>query len=200
MIAKLTGTVDSIGEGHVVLDVNGVGYLVQCTGGVLRNLTVGEPAVLAVETQVREDAIRLFGFKDEREKGWFNLLQTVQGVGSKVAVSLLSTLSTGELATALSSDDKATVARAPGVGPRLAARIASELKGKVPDFLMSVAGAVAAPVVHPAAADAVSALVNLGYPRFAAVEAVNKAVSELGDSVTSQAVIRVSLRSLAKAA
>ena len=133
MIGKLKGLIDSFGEDYVILDVNGVGYVVNCSSRTLAHLPrPGEPATLAIETQVREDAIRLFGFLDEAERDWFRLLQSVQGVGAKVALALLSTLSADALAQAVAGQDKAMVARAPGVGPKLAARIVAELKDKAP--------------------------------------------------------------------
>ena len=128
MIGKLKGVIDSYGEDFIILDVNGVGYVVQCSVRTLQNLPrAGEAASLSIETQVREDAIRLFGFVSDSERDWFRLLQSVQGVGAKVALAILGVLSPSELATALGTQDKAMVGRAPGVGPKLAARIVSEL-------------------------------------------------------------------------
>src|SRR3954452_3047414 len=135
MIGKLKGVIDSYGEDHVILDVHGVGYVVLCSAKTLTALPpAGEAAVLSIETQVREDAIRLFGFRSDADREWFRLLQTVQGVGSKVALGLLSIMDPGGLATAIGTQDKAMVARAPGVGPKLAARIVAELKDKAPAF------------------------------------------------------------------
>ena len=135
MIGKLRGLIDSYHDDHVILDVNGVGYVVQCSARTLQNLPrVGEAASLAIETQVREDAIRLFGFNSESERDWFRLLQSVQGVGAKVALAILGVLAPGDLASAIALQDKAMVARAPGVGPKLAARIVAELKDKAPAF------------------------------------------------------------------
>ena len=135
MIGKLKGVIDSYGEDFVILDVHGVGYVVQCSSRTLQKLPPpGEAAALAIETQVREDAIRLFGFLSDAERDWFRLLQTVQGVGSKVALAILGILSPGELATALATQDKTMVSRASGVGPKLAARIVADLKDKAPAF------------------------------------------------------------------
>src|SRR3954469_1760064 len=133
MIGKLKGIIDSYGEDSIILDVNGVGYLVHCSARTLQELPgVGEPAVLAIETYVREDQIKLFGFMSDTEREWFRLLQTVQGVGAKVALSVLGTLRPSELGTAVAMRDKATVARTPGVGPKVAERIVTELKDKAP--------------------------------------------------------------------
>ena len=133
VIGKLKGVIDSYGEDHVIVDVHGVGYVVLCSAKTLSALPpAGEAAVLSIETQVREDAIRLFGFRTDAEREWFRLLQTVQGVGSKVALGILSALDPGGLATAIGTQDKAMVARSPGVGPKLAARIVAELKDKAP--------------------------------------------------------------------
>ena len=133
MIGKLKGLVDSFGEDFVVVDVGGVGYVVSCSSRTLSKLPKpGEPVALAIETQVREDSIRLFGFAADSERDWFRLLQNVQGVGAKVALAILGILNPGELASALAMSDKTAVARAPGVGPKLAARIVAELKDKAP--------------------------------------------------------------------
>ena len=135
MIGKLKGVIDSYGDDFIILDVHGVGYVVQCSSRTLQNLPpVGEAAALAIETQVREDAIRLFGFSSDAERDWFRLLQSVQGVGAKVALAILGVLPGGDLATAIATQDKAMVSRAPGVGPKLAARIVAELKDKAPAF------------------------------------------------------------------
>src|SRR6201994_2982247 len=135
MIGRLKGIVDSYGEDSIILDVNGVGYLVHCSARTLQSLpSPGEAAVLAIETHVREDQIRLFGFKTDVEREWFRLLQTVQGVGAKVALAVLSTLPPSELANAIALRDKAAVVRTPGVGPKVAERIVTELKDKAPAF------------------------------------------------------------------
>src|SRR5438105_8502700 len=131
VIGKLKGIIDSLGDDFAILDVQGVGYLVHCSSRTLQKLPkLGEPVALAIETQMREDSIRLFGFTSEAEREWFRLLQSVQGVGSKVALALQTVFDVTELASAIARQDKAAVARAPGVGPKLAARIVSELKDK----------------------------------------------------------------------
>ena len=204
MIGKLKGLIDSYGEDFVILDVNGVGYVVQCSARTLQKLPrPGEAAALAIETQVREDAIRLFGFTSDAERDWFRLLQSVQGVGSKVALAILGVMGPGELATAIASQDKASVGRAQGVGPKLAARIVAELKDKAPAFgnvdplVAKLSGededrATPAPI-----RDAISALVNLGYGRPQAAAAVAASVKALGESAQTSALIRQGLKELA---
>ncbi|WP_159725920.1 Holliday junction branch migration protein RuvA [Methylosinus sp. Ce-a6] len=203
MIGKLKGIVDSYGEDFVILDVHGVGYVVNCSTRTLQKLPpVGEAASLAIETQVREDAIRLFGFSSEAERDWFRLLQSVQGVGSKVALAILSILAPGELASAIGAQDKAMVARASGVGPKLAARIVAELKDKAPAFAgvdpivarLSGEEPAAAP---QAAQDAISALVNLGYGRPQAAAAVARSLEAIGEAADTGALIRRGLKELA---
>ena len=203
MIGKLKGLIDAIGESHCVIDVNGVGYDVSCSARTLRNLKLGEPAVLAIETYVREDAIRLFGFLATQERDWFRLLQTVQGVGAKVALAILGVLSSAELAGAIARQDKAMVARAPGVGPKLAARLVLELKDKAPllgvaDLGGDIAGAAPAPRLPQPAQDAVLALVNLGYGRPQASLAVANGVASLGPDAQTAALIRIGLKELAR--
>jgi Holliday junction DNA helicase RuvA len=202
MIGKLKGLIDSFGEDYVILDVNGVGYVVNCSSRTLAHLPrPGEPATLSIETQVREDAIRLFGFLDEAERDWFRLLQSVQGVGAKVALALLSTLSADALAQAVAGQDKAMVARAPGVGPKLAARIVAELKDKAPAGAVAIAPAAApaeSPAAPSAARDAVSALCNLGYGRPQAQAAVNASLAALGPEADASALIRRGLKELAQ--
>lgn len=203
MIGKLKGVVDSYGEDFVILDVQGVGYVVHCSTRTLQKLPqAGEAAALAIETQVREDSIRLFGFSSDAERDWFRLLQSVQGVGAKVALAILSILSPGELAGAIAGQDKAMVARASGVGPKLAARIVAELKDKAPAF------AALDPVVArlsgedearapQAAQDAISALVNLGYGRPQAAAAVAASLKAIGEDADTGALIRRGLKELA---
>jgi Holliday junction DNA helicase RuvA len=194
VIARLTGIIDSIGEDHAVIDVAGVGYLVFCSSRTLRNLVVGKSASLPTETHVREDHIHLYGFADNVEREWFRLLTTVQGVGAKLALSILSALEPKALADAIASEDRASVTRAPGVGPKLATRILAELKDK----------AGAAEIVRPAfanaargaAEDAISALVNLGYRRGEAFGAVNHAVQRLGAEAQVEALITAGLKEL----
>ncbi|GLI92883.1 Holliday junction branch migration protein RuvA [Methylocystis echinoides] len=205
MIGKLKGLIDSYGEDFVILDVNGVGYVVHCSGRTLQKLPrPGEAAALAIETQVREDSIKLFGFASETERDWFRLLQTVQGVGSKVALGILSILSTGELGTAIATQDKSMVARASGVGPKLAARIVAELKDKAPAFgsvdpvIAKLAGEDEEASAPSAVRDAISALVNLGYGRPQAAAAVAASVKALGEGAETGALIRQGLKELAK--
>ena len=204
MIGKLKGVVDGIGEDHALIDVHGVGYLVQASSRTLQGLHNGEAITLFIETHVREDAIRLFGFLTEQEREWFRLLQTVQGVGSKVALAILSILSGGEIATAIGTQDKAMIGRAPGVGPKLAQRIVTELKDKSPTLtaidlgLSMLATSVAERAAPKPVADAISALANLGYPQASAMSAIAAAVKALGDGAETSALIRQGLKELAK--
>jgi len=204
MIAKLTGLVDSIGEDFCVIDVGGVGYLIFCSGRTLGNLpAVGEGAILMIETHVREDHIHLFGFSSELEKDWFKLLQTVQGVGAKVALAILSVIAIDELSNSIAAQDKTIVGRASGVGPKLATRIITELKDKVARFsalptiaAQREASAAAMPAMdNSALQDAISALVNLGYRQTEAYLAVSSAArSHEGASVSD--LIRLGLKEL----
>ena len=205
MIGKLKGVIDSFGEDHVILDVHGVGYVVLCSAKTLTSLpAAGEAAVLSIETQVREDAIRLFGFKSDVEREWFRLLQTVQGVGSKVALGILSVLDPGGLATAIGTQDKAMVARSPGVGPKLAARIVAELKDKAPamgsldPMLVRLARQVEERSAPKPVADAVSALMNLGYAQAQASAAVAAALRVAGEGAEAPQLIRLGLKEMAK--
>ena len=205
MIGKLKGVIDSYGEDHVILDVHGVGYVVLCSAKTLTALPpAGEAAVLSIETQVREDAIRLFGFRSDAEREWFRLLQTVQGVGSKVALGLLSIMDPGGLATAIGTQDKAMVARAPGVGPKLAARIVAELKDKAPAFgqvdplVARLAGQVEDRSAPRPVTDAVSALMNLGYAQAQASAAVAAALRVAGEGAAAPQLIRLGLKEMAK--
>jgi Holliday junction DNA helicase RuvA len=193
MIAALRGAVSTVGPDHAVVDVGGVGYLVQASGRTLAKLAAGEPCHLLVETQVREEAITLFGFAGATERDWFRLLTGVQGVGGRLALAILSTLSTDELARALATEDRATIARAPGVGPRLAARLVTELRGKGSAGVPGTAAAVPAPAGTPAG-DARSALENLGFRPPEAARAVAAAESELGAGAALDALIRAALR------
>ncbi len=203
MIAALSGLVAELREDAVVLDVNGVGYLVACSGRTLSALPGrGEAAALQIETIVREDAINLFGFASRAEQDWFNLLRGVQGVGAKVALGILATLSADELAGAILAQDKATLSRAPSVGPKLAQRIASELKDKVGGLgalpAMADGGAAGGAAGGVAAAtDAVSALVNLGYRPAEAQNAVQAGLARLGAEAAVEALIREGLKELA---
>ena len=204
MIGKLKGLIDSYGDDFVILDVNGVGYVVQCSSRTLQALPKpGEAASLAIETQVREDAIRLFGFTSDAERDWFRLLQSVQGVGAKVALAILGVLPPADLASALAMQDKAMVSRAPGVGPKLAARIVAELKDKAPAFasidpaVARLAGVDEARSAPKPVQDAISALVNLGYGRPQAAAAVGASVKALGEGAETGALIRRGLKELA---
>ena len=201
MIGKLTGIVDSLTEDGVILDVNGVGYLVQCPSSTLSRLTVGAHASLMIEMKVSEDAIRLYGFASAEDREWFRLLQTVQSVGTKVALAILSTLSPRDLQRALALGDKAMIGRAPGVGPKLALRLTTELKDKAPAMMLRGEGGEAGPV-HVAVprgpeADAVAALVKLGYSESTAATAVARAANDLGDAEAG-ALIRDALRNMGK--
>lgn len=206
MIAKLKGLVDSSGDDWVVIDVNGVGYLVFCSARTLSRLpAAGEGAALVIETHVREDHIHLYGFISEAERSFFRLLLTVQGVGAKVALALLSVGDTTQLSQAIAAQDKATLSRAAGVGPKLAARIASELKDKVSGLSLGapLAGVAltmpkAAPAEPSVMEDAVSALVNLGYARLDAFAAVGRAAVALGQGAAVSALIGAALRDLGK--
>lgn len=205
MIGKLKGVIDEIAEDHAVIDVHGVGYVAFCSARTLSNLGgAGEAAILFIETYVREDMIRLYGFATQLEREWFRLLQNVQGVGAKVALAVLGTLSPSELANAIALRDIAMVSRAPGVGKKVAERIVTELKNKAPAFAGEAsgtiglkqelgAGAAPAPV-----ADAVSALSNLGYSRDQAANAVAAALKETGEGADSAKLIRLGLKELSQ--
>jgi holliday junction DNA helicase RuvA len=203
MIGKLKGILDSVDEEGLIIDVNGVGYVVAASARTLRNLpAVGQATILHIETQVREDAIRLFGFLTEGERDWFRLLQSVQGVGAKVALAILGVLSAAELSGAIAAQDKAMVARAQGVGPKLAARIVLELKDKAPvggvaELGGDIASADQAAKLPKAASDAVLALVGLGYARPQAAAAVAKGFASLGAGAETAALIRLGLKELA---
>ncbi len=201
MIGKLSGIVDSITDDAVILDVGGVGYLVQCPSSTLSRLAAGAHASLLIEMKVSDDAIRLYGFAAAEEREWFRLLQTVQSVGAKVALAVLSTLSSRDLQRALALSDKAMIGRAPGVGPKLALRITTELKDKAPAMMLRGDGephiaAAAAP--RGPAADAVMALVKLGYSEGQAAEAVSRAANDLGDAAETGALLREALRGMAR--
>lgn len=204
MIGKLKGTIEELGEDYVLVDVHGVCYVAYCSARTLSRLgSVGEACILFIETYVREDQIRLFGFMTALEREWFNILQTVQGVGAKVALALLSTLTPAELANAIALQDRTAVSRAPGVGPKVAMRIMTELKNKAPAFAGEAAniglkqelgeGVAAAPV-----ADAVSALTNLGYSRDQAANAIAAAMKAAGEGADSAKLIRLGLKELAR--
>jgi len=204
MIGKLKGLLDSVGDDTIIIDVGGVGYEVHCSTRTLIGLpSVGEPLSLAIETHVRETEIKLYGFGDDLERDWFRLLQSVQGVGAKVALAIQSTLSAGELASAIALQDKAMVARAPGVGPKVAQRIVSELKDKAPAYSGSAAAEIGLAadigdgIASTAVQDAVSALGNLGYSSQQAAGAVSTALNKAGEDADSATLIRLGLKELA---
>jgi holliday junction DNA helicase RuvA len=201
LIAKLKGVVDTVDADSAIIDVGGVGYLVSASARTLRELAAGDEVTVLVETIVREDAIALYGFLETAERNWFRILTTVQGVGARVALSILSTLSPDEIARAIAAQDRATLSRPAGVGPKLAARLATELKDKAAAFGVAPLGkGVEAPVM-PAGSineDAVSALVNLGYKRVEAFGAVARVTQRLGADARLDAVIRAGLQELAR--
>lgn len=200
MIAQLTGRVEALEDGRCVIDVNGVGYLVHASTRTLAALpATPEGARLLVETHVREDAIVLYGFVDPAEREWFRLLTTVQGVGGRVALSVLSALSPADLVAAIASGDRASLTRAPGVGARLAVRLLTELRDKA-GAMPTAPGIAAVPVVasRGAGEDAMSALVNLGYRRMEVQPVVARVIERLGEAATVDAVLRESLRELAQ--
>lgn len=206
MIGKLRGTLDEIGEDHCVVDVHGVGYVAHCSMRTLSALPEpGEAVILFIETYVREDVIRLYGFGTALEREWFRLLQSnVQGVGAKVALAVLSTLAPSDLANAVALKDFAMIARAPGVGKKVAERIVTELKNKAPAVAGSASGTMGLKQelgegVAPApVADAVSALTNLGYSRDVAANAVAAAMKVAGEGADSATLIRLGLKELAR--
>jgi Holliday junction DNA helicase RuvA len=203
MIGKLKGIVDSYGDDHLLIDVGGVCYEAYCSAKTLSALPrVGEAAVVFVEMIVREDMIRLYGFVSEAEKAWFRLLMTVQGVGARVALSILSVLTPSELASAVALQDKAMIGRANGVGPKLALRVVNELKGKVPDLgsvdagVLGLQAAMGEGTARSNIADAVSALSNLGYPGAQASSAVARVVAREGEDTPTERLIRLGLKEL----
>lgn len=210
MIAGLKGVVDAIDEDSVVVDVNGVGYLVFASSRTLGKLAQGDAVSLKIETHVREDHIHLYGFLDAVERDWFNLLTTVQGVGARVGLAILGQLSPDEITRAIASGDKGAVTRAPGVGPKLATRIVTELKEKAGMLALGQAARKpaqkdgkaaknAAPIETNLIADAVSALVNLGYNPSQALGAVSEASNELGAAADVAKLIKGGLSKLAPA-
>ena len=218
MIGRLKGLVDGVGDGWVLIDVNGVCYLVEGSGRMLSSLPgQGELVTLAIETYVREDQLRLFGFLSEEERSWFKLLLGVQGVGAKVALAIQSVLSVSELSQAVMAQDKTMVSRAPGVGPKVAQRIVQELKDKVPEASFVVAGHGASaggasddagdmnqPDMNTTVSDALSALTNLGYARSQAHVAVMTVMGQLNQSedgaetLSTEALIKSALKELAE--
>ena len=198
MIARLAGRLVENGIDHLVIDVGGVGYFVQASARTLAAIgPVGEAAMIFTEMQVREDAITLFGFATAGERDWFRLLTSVQGVGTRVALAILSALSADELSTAVAGADSRMIARANGVGPKLAQRIVNELKDKVGAVALGAGGA-SAPPPGSASADAVSALLNLGFRPAEASSAVAKAETELGPGASLDALVRTALKKAAR--
>lgn len=207
MIGKLRGKVDAVGESHLIVDVNGVGYEVQCSAKALRHMEIGHEVSLTIDTHVREDAIRLFGFQSEVERSWFRNLQTIQGVGSKVSLAVLGTLAPNDLANAIALGNWAAVEQTPGVGKKLAQRIVAELKDKAPALTVAGLnvpagkGGIGAAPMTPAAtatAEAISALTNLGYNPAQASAAVAAAMQELGVDADTSKLIRRGLKELAR--
>jgi Holliday junction DNA helicase RuvA len=205
MIGKLKGIIDSYGEDFIVVDVGGVGYLVHCSARTLQALPgTGEPVALSIETHVREDQIKLFGFTSDVEREWFRLLQTVQGVGTKVALAILGTLKPADLASAIALRDKAAITRTPGVGPKVAERVVTELKDKAPALsavdpaVVKLSGALDERRAPQPVADAVSALVNLGYGQPQAAAAIAAATREAGEGAETAKLIRLGLKELAR--
>ena len=205
MIGKLKGILDSYGEDFIVLDVQGVGYLVHCSARTLQALpAAGEALTLSIETHVREDQIRLFGFLSDAEREWFRLLQTVQGVGAKVALSVLTTFKPNDLASAIAMGDKVSIKRVPGVGPKVAERLVIELKDKAPadsdldPSVIRLSGALEDKRAPKPVLDAVSALVNLGYGQPQAAAAISAASREAGEGAETAKLIRLGLKELSK--
>jgi Holliday junction DNA helicase RuvA len=202
MIGKLSGRIDSINGNQLIIDVQGVGYVVAASARTLRQIGgAGEAASLLIETQVREDAISLFGFADIMERDWFRLLTTVQGVGAKVALAILSSLSPEQLTQAIAAQDKTAMTQADGVGPKLALRLVTELKDKVALLAAPAILSGATPSAIPAAGatgDALSALMNLGYRRIEAFAAVSAAAQKLGPAASLDTLIRASLAELSR--
>jgi Holliday junction DNA helicase RuvA len=199
MIGKLTGLVDFVGEDHVLLEVAGVGYLVHCPASTLSKLATGAHASLMIETRLTDETIRLYGFFSAEEREWFRLLQTVQNVGARVALNVLSALSPRDLERALALGDKGMLGRAQGVGPKLALRIVTELKDKAPSMMLRGHPSEAAGFApRGPEADAVAALLKLGYSQSTAAEAVARAARDLGDGAALDALIRESLRAMGR--
>ena len=198
MIAKLRGLLDSFSADHAVIDVQGVGYLVSASTRTLSALgAIGDEVVLHTEMQVSQDAIRLIGFTTAEERDWFRLLTSVQGVGARVALGILSALSPDELQRSVMSGDKAMIARAQGVGPKLAQRVVNELKDKAGGIALG-GGPATAPQPSGFSADAVSALLNLGFRPAEATSAVAAAESELGPEPSLDALVRTALKKAAR--
>ncbi|WP_448581623.1 Holliday junction branch migration protein RuvA [Thermaurantiacus sp.] len=200
MIALLAGTVAALGADHAVIEVGGVGYLVQASARTLARLAPDTAVRLLIETHVREDAIMLFGFVDEAERAWFRQLTSVQGVGGRLALAILSTLAPADLVRAIAMEDRAALARAPGVGAKLAARLVTELRGAVPAGPVATSGD-AGPALQPATGavgEALSALANLGFRGTEAAAAVAAAEAALGADAGTAALIREALKRAAR--
>jgi Holliday junction DNA helicase RuvA len=201
LIAQLTGRIEALEEGRCIIDVNGVGYLVHASTRTLAALPAApEVARLLVETHVREDAILLYGFADPAERDWFRLLNTVQGVGGRVALSILSALSPRDLVSAIASGDRAALTRAPGVGTRLAVRLLTELRERAGAMPSAPAFVASLPSARGVAEDAISALLNLGYRRQEVQPVVATVADRLGEAAALDALIRDSLKELAQRA
>lgn len=205
MIGKLTGIIDSLGDDYALIDVNGVGYVVFCAAATLAKLGPGMHVALLIDTKMSEEAIRLYGFLTHDEREWFRLLQSVQGVGAKVALAILTVLNPTELQRALALGDKAMVGRAQGVGPKLALRIVTELKGKAPKSFVATGADLATVLATPvdggaraAESDARAALINLGYGEADAAEAVARAALHLGDGAKVGDIIREALKGMGR--
>lgn len=207
MIGKLRGKIDAIGEAHAIVDVNGVGYEVQCSARTLRNVDIGQEVSLTIDTHVREDSIRLFGFQSEVERSWFRTLQSIQGVGSKVALALLGTLAPQDLANAIALGNVGAIEQTPGIGKKLAQRIVLELKDKAPTLTVAMLGTsgkagsglpAAVPIGSQAAAESISALTNLGYNPAQASAAIAVAMQDLGPEADTAKLIRRGLKELAR--
>ena len=203
MIGKLKGLVESLGDDHVLIDVQGVCYLVYCSSRTMGALpVVGEPCSVHIEMMVREDMLRLHGFATRSEQAWFRALLSVQGVGARVALAILSTLSPSEISSAIALQDKAMMGRAPGVGPKLAQRLITELKGKIPDIGEVDGGALGLQTALGEGgatgnvSDAVSALSNLGYSSAQASVALAKIVATEGEDIATEKLIRLGLKEL----
>lgn len=204
MIGRLKGIVDEVGVDWAIIDVNGVGYHVTCSRRTLDALPAqGGAATLSIETKVSDDAIRLIGFADDVERDWFRLLLSVQGVGTRVGLGVLGALSPADLARAIALDDRRAVSAAPGVGPKVAARIVSELKDKAPQAtslaaVLDVGDTPLTPGASTAMRDAVSALANLGYPQVQAMGAISAAAKKLEANASAEQLIRQGLKELAR--
>ena len=201
MIGKLTGIVDFVGDDHVLLDVSGIGYLVHCPSSTLSKLALGAHASLMTEMRLTDETIKLYGFFTAEEREWFRLLQTVQNVGARVALNVLSALSPRDLERALALGDKSMIGRAQGVGPKLALRIVTELKDKAPSMMLrGHSGEAGAAAIAPRGpeADAVAALVKLGYSHSTAAVAVARASRDLGEGAALDVLIREALRAMGR--